>query len=150
MRKSESPNTAFTFLITMFPIGLFSFFFFFFFLFLFLFLLFFFFQAPEIVIYDNACHLQEYCLSRAPEFFKQTIFLVDRLHWYNHTSCSQGHNINLYPSLRNINSQAAEQLNSFLTKYRTQFSFMKLKNFTRKLRLFINLRNQKKSLLDES
>ena len=159
MKKSESPNTLFTFLITMFRTGLFFCFSFVFVLFLFLvfylmdsFCCFYCFclmmlnQAPELIIYDNSCHLQEYCLSRTPDFFKNTEFLVDRLHWHNHTTCSQGHNISLYPVLSKINSQAAEQLNSFLARYRTQFSFMKLKNFSKHLSLFINLRNQKKSL----
>ena len=43
-------------------------------------------SAPKHVIYDNACKLQEYCLSRDPLFFKDTEFYVDRLHWDNHTS----------------------------------------------------------------
>lgn len=43
------------------------------------------FLAPSIVIYDNACALHAYCLNRDPTFFQNTVFLVDRLHWDNHT-----------------------------------------------------------------
>ena len=41
--------------------------------------------APDCIIYDNSCNLQSYCLNRDPGFFKNTMFLVDRFHWKNHT-----------------------------------------------------------------
>ena len=41
--------------------------------------------APKVIIYDNACNLHNYCLNRDPLFFMDTWFLVDRLHWSNHT-----------------------------------------------------------------
>ena len=41
--------------------------------------------APEFCVYDNACNLHDYCLNRQPSFFANTKFLVDRLHWKNHT-----------------------------------------------------------------
>lgn len=41
--------------------------------------------APSTVIYDNACNLHNYALNRAPLFFKDTWFLIDRFHWRNHT-----------------------------------------------------------------
>lgn len=40
--------------------------------------------APKLIIYDNACNLQEYCLNRDPGFFANTKFCVDKFHWYNH------------------------------------------------------------------
>jgi hypothetical protein len=42
-------------------------------------------SAPKIVIYDNACSLHNYVLNRDPVFFKDTVFVVDRLHWKNHS-----------------------------------------------------------------
>lgn len=39
---------------------------------------------PTTVVYDNTCNLFEYCLNRDPIHFKETIFLVDGLHWPNH------------------------------------------------------------------
>lgn len=43
-----------------------------------------------IVVYDNACNLMEFCLNREPYYFKDTIFLVDRVHWDNHVNCTRG------------------------------------------------------------
>jgi len=38
-------------------------------------------KAPLWIIYDNACNLHNYCIKRLPQFFCNTRFLVDRLHW---------------------------------------------------------------------
>ncbi|XP_070550905.1 uncharacterized protein [Ptychodera flava] len=61
MRQVESPEIPFNILTTRFT------------------------KAPEIVIYDNSCRLHQYCLNREPRYFMNTTFLVDRLHWKNHT-----------------------------------------------------------------
>lgn len=42
------------------------------------------FSAPTLVIYDNACTRQVYCLNRDPTFFVETVFRVDGLHFKNH------------------------------------------------------------------
>ncbi len=47
--------------------------------------------APSTVIYDNACNLHNYVLNRAPYFFKDTWFLIDRFHWRNHTGEATHH-----------------------------------------------------------
>lgn len=36
--------------------------------------------APKAIIYDNACNLAKYALMREPQFFKHTVFAVDRFH----------------------------------------------------------------------
>jgi hypothetical protein len=41
--------------------------------------------APSVIVYDNACNLHTYSLNRDPIYFKHTRFLVDRLHWRDHT-----------------------------------------------------------------
>ena len=41
-------------------------------------------EPPEVVIYDNACNLHQYCLNRDPNFFCNTRFYVDGLHWDGH------------------------------------------------------------------
>jgi hypothetical protein len=46
-------------------------------------------QAPDIVVYDFACGLMEYCLNRAPDYFKYCRFVVDRFHVDNHVGCSK-------------------------------------------------------------
>ncbi|XP_046849613.1 uncharacterized protein LOC124443127 isoform X1 [Xenia sp. Carnegie-2017] len=93
----------------------------------------FYYCTPELVIYDNACRLHEYCLNRDPAFFKKTKFVVDKFHWKNHSGCCEGYNMKLYPTLNMYNSQAAEQCNScikppwFLTWNTITFFF--LQNF---------------------
>lgn len=39
--------------------------------------------APDIFVYDNCCHLAEYAYNREPNFFRNTLFLIDR---YGHAS----------------------------------------------------------------
>ncbi|XP_062341606.1 uncharacterized protein LOC134039632 [Osmerus eperlanus] len=94
-------------------------------------------QYPKIVIYDNACQLQTYCLRRDPGFFRETWFLVDRLHWRNHSGCNIGYNLDSYPQFQKINSQVAEQNNSLLKKMKGQLSYMNRENFIRHLMLFL-------------
>lgn len=67
--------------------------------------------APGIVVYDNACNLHTYCLNRDPKFFERTRFLVDRLHWRDHTGlqCIRSYKnfifltyISIYPFVKDI------------------------------------------------
>eukprot|EP00889_Picochlorum_renovo_P002359 jgi/Picre1/29389/NNA_004777.t1 len=46
-------------------------------------------KAPRVVVYDFACALMDYCLNRAPDFFKFTLFVVDAFHWVNHVACAR-------------------------------------------------------------
>ena len=46
--------------------------------------IFFFTLTPSVIIYDIYCNLHTYCLNRDPHCFKDTLFVVDRFHWYNH------------------------------------------------------------------
>ncbi|XP_060601822.1 uncharacterized protein LOC132755047 [Ruditapes philippinarum] len=100
MASNESPNVPFTILRTRFK------------------------RAPRQVIYDNACKLHEYCLNRDPLFFKETEFYIDRLHLDNHTSCSYGYNLSMYPELEKLNSQCNEQANTGLKRIKDQLSYM--------------------------
>jgi hypothetical protein len=70
-------------------------------------------EAPKVVIYDFACQLEEYCMARDPEYFKDTVFLIDHFHTYNHT-CSRIYKISAYPVLNYLNSEIAEQGNSWV------------------------------------
>ena len=36
--------------------------------------------APQVIVYDNACKLHQYCLNRGPQFFAKTLYVVDRFH----------------------------------------------------------------------
>ncbi|KAL2092706.1 hypothetical protein ACEWY4_012504 [Coilia grayii] len=66
-------------------------------------------KCPELVVYDNVCQLHTYALRRDPHFVKDSRFLVDRLHWRNHSGCSEGYNLDAYPQNMCLNSQLAEQ-----------------------------------------
>lgn len=85
-------------------------------------------QAPKVVIYDFACQLGPYCLSREPEFFKDTLFAIDEMHANGHTQCSQACFISNYmqvrPQLMPVNSSAAECSNSGLNRIRKSVSYM--------------------------
>jgi hypothetical protein len=95
-------------------------------------------KAPKVIVYDFACALEEFCLNRAPEFFKDTIFVVDRFHWQNHVSCGLGYCMARYAFLSNVNSQVAEQCNSALKKIKPALGRMLQCNFMAAIRLFLH------------
>jgi hypothetical protein len=41
-------------------------------------------EAPKMVIYDNGCNLHVYAVARAPSFFRDTAFVVDKFHMPGH------------------------------------------------------------------
>jgi hypothetical protein len=118
MRNNESPEVPFTLLMTRFR------------------------KAPQTVIYDNACNLAEYALNRCPPHFKDTKFFVDRFHWDNHTACSEGYNIGLYPQFSSVNTEVVEQANSDFNHIKASLSYMTKSNFLNHLRLFVYFRNR--------
>ena len=84
-------------------------------------------RAPEIIVYDFACALAPYCMSREPEFFKNTRFLIDNFHAGGHTRCSEACFLKSYrrtDTLAHINSSAAECGNSGLSKIRRSLHYM--------------------------
>ena len=89
-------------------------------------------QAPEVVIYDFACQLGTYSMSREPEFFKGTCFAIDEMHAKGHSSCSQASFSSNYmqgrTSLQNVNTSAAECSNSGLNRIRKSVSYMGQRN----------------------
>lgn len=103
-------------------------------------------RAPKYVVYDFACSLMEYCLNRAPNFFKHTLFLVDRFHWLNHIACCPTFNIREHQELadRIRNSQACEQLNAAIKRLKFVVSKMNQEPFMLFLRLFAYNWNVKK------
>ncbi|XP_077992815.1 uncharacterized protein LOC144446848 [Glandiceps talaboti] len=103
--------------------------------------------APRIIVYDNSCKLHQYCLNREPVFFKNTMFLVDRLHWCNHTGCSSGYNMKTYKTnieISNLNSQICEQTNATISRIKSQLAYMLLDNFVFHAALFLAVTNNKK------
>ncbi|KAF7302880.1 hypothetical protein MKEN_01250200 [Mycena kentingensis (nom. inval.)] len=84
--------------------------------------------APKRVIYDFACALGPYCMTREPEFFSNTQFLIDDFHSVGHTKCSDAAflktHCNVDPRLGYINSSAGECGNSGLARIRKSVSYM--------------------------
>ena len=103
--------------------------------------------APSVIIYDNACKLHQYCLNREPQFFKHTLFAVNRFHWKGHVGCSSGYCLDTYRhsvDLRSINSQVNEQANAGLQRIRGQLAYMTLDNFMYTMSLFLCIKNKDK------
>ena len=67
-------------------------------------------------LYDNACNVLRYALNRSPETTEEVIWLVDKLHWAGHTTCSPFHDSGAWPFLQGLNTQVAEQKNR-ITKF---------------------------------
>eukprot|EP00890_Picochlorum_soloecismus_P003353 jgi/Picsp_1/4018/NSC_01530-R1_protein len=106
-------------------------------------------EAPKIVIYDFACSLMDYCLNRAPGYFKHTLFFVDKFHWVNHVSCARTFNIREHSEDKFVvsstgNSEACEQLNAAMKRLRFVLSRMAQRPFMIFLRLFVAVWNKKK------
>lgn len=99
--------------------------------------------APKVILYDFACALSAYCWNRDPAFFRDTLFLVDRLHDKNH-SCAKSFAIETTTLFKEVNTQANEQYNSDLQRLHSQLSYMSPQNFVLHLRLYLYLRNVSK------
>jgi hypothetical protein len=69
--------------------------------------------APTEFVYDYACQLSEYCLNREPKFFCCTRFWHDLFHGFPH-NCGEGFKSQRVPQLRGLNTEQAEQFNSYL------------------------------------
>eukprot|EP00889_Picochlorum_renovo_P007449 jgi/Picre1/34479/NNA_001947.t1 len=99
-------------------------------------------KAPRVVVYDFACALMDYCLNRAPDFFKFTLFVVDAFHWVNHVACARSFSIKLYSEMKDIasmtqNTEACEQINAAMKRFKPVLSRMGQRPFIALLRLFL-------------
>lgn len=85
-------------------------------------------KAPDVVVYDFACQLSDYAMSREPEFFKDTLFVMNEMHANGHSACSQASFSSNYmqcsPRLQEVNTSAAECSNSGLSRIRKSVSYM--------------------------
>ncbi|KAJ7446823.1 hypothetical protein B0H11DRAFT_1745441 [Mycena galericulata] len=84
--------------------------------------------APKRVIYDFACALGPYCMTREPRFFADTQFVIDDFHSFGHTKCSSAAFLKTYaqvdPRLGRINSSAGECGNGGIGRIRKAVSYM--------------------------
>ncbi|KAI9140582.1 hypothetical protein BKA69DRAFT_1029440, partial [Paraphysoderma sedebokerense] len=98
-------------------------------------------QAPKYVVYDNACNVQEYVLNREPAFFKNTMFLVDGLHFQDHINCSAAFDCRLYSCMWRKTSVLAEQKNVKFRPLRKIAPFCNKRTFFTLLRFFVHMIN---------
>ncbi|KAJ3562067.1 hypothetical protein NP233_g9807 [Leucocoprinus birnbaumii] len=79
-------------------------------------------KAPKRVIYDFSCALGPYCLLREPQFFADTLFIIDNFHSRDHTKCAPACFASTYaqldPQVSEINTSAAESGNSLILRIR--------------------------------
>ena len=101
---------------------------------------------PELVVYDNACNFNNFCLNREPEFFKNTRVLVDATHYAGHKKCNPGYNSKRYRDIKN--SSLAEQKNRFLRLLETQALCMGQINFMRFVRHFVYRLNKREGEIE--
>ena len=106
-------------------------------------------KAPEVICYDYACQLMEYCITREPEFFKNTLFVVDRLHIHNHTKCSEAFDMRTYQrtgssEFFNFEDNAAETGNCLLCRLRNSCKKMAPETYMRVVVLFLEIQNRRR------
>lgn len=95
-------------------------------------------------MFDFACALQDYCLNRQPEHFRDTIFMVDRFCWFNHVSCARSYNLSLFSEWEVLNNQVAEQCSSALKRIKRRVRQMNQATFMFTVRLFLEMWNKRK------
>jgi len=85
-------------------------------------------KAPEVVVYDFACQLGDYSMAREPEFFKDTLFVIDEMYAKGHSACSQASFSSNYMQcstrLQEVNTSAVECSNSRLSRIRKSVLYM--------------------------
>lgn len=88
------------------------------------------FPDADVVMYDNGCRLHEYILNRFPTAAKNMQFLIDSLHWMNHTSCAEVYNPDNYrEQLGNMSSVLCEQKNSILHRLKNTAPHLNFRSF---------------------
>ncbi|KAK0553335.1 hypothetical protein OC846_002580 [Tilletia horrida] len=103
---------------------------------------------PRVVVYDFACQLASYCLAREPTFFADTLFVVDELHQHGHSQCTPSSWLSTYmandPTLRHLNSSAAECGNAGLGRIKKSVAYATAPHAVAITKHFLSLWNRQK------
>ncbi|KAJ7636152.1 hypothetical protein DFH06DRAFT_1336290 [Mycena polygramma] len=103
-------------------------------------------KAPKRVIYDFACALGPYCMTREPTFFSETQFVIDDFHASGHKKCSPAAFLKTYaqvdPRLARINTSAAECGNGGISRIRKGVSYMGQSRAIMFTQVFISIWNR--------
>ena len=100
--------------------------------------------APDEIFYDNACHLNEYCLNREPGYFLSTRFWHDLFHALGH-KCGCNFKSGRVCRLEGMNTEICEQVNAFLQCIKFTASHLSQEHFAFFLQLFLYLLNKEKT-----
>ncbi|KAJ7233197.1 hypothetical protein C8J57DRAFT_1195912 [Mycena rebaudengoi] len=105
-------------------------------------------KPPKRVIYDFACALGPYCMTREPLFFSGTQFLIDDFHAIGHTKCAPAAFLKTYcavdPRLGYINSSAGECGNSGISRVRKSVSYMSQDRAIVYTKVFLSIWNRQR------
>ena len=99
--------------------------------------------SKRVFIYDNACNAHKWGLRRYPHRLRNFIFLIDRHHLSNHTSCSKAYDINNYSYLADVNTQKCEQRNRELRKFSARLAKMQFDTYIKWIELWMGYVNLK-------
>lgn len=101
---------------------------------------------PKRVVYDFACALGPYSMTREPDFFADTTYSIDLFHAGNHTQCAPAAFLETYmaidPRLSVINSSAAECGNGGIARIRKSVSYMSQERAIMYTKVFISIWNR--------
>ena len=85
--------------------------------------------APQVIFYDFACSLEEYCFNWESGYFGNAKFYHDIFHGFSH-SCSPAYKNKFISGVRGVNTSICEQFSSYLqcikasAKHMSQVNFM--------------------------
>lgn len=103
-------------------------------------------KAPKRVVYDFACALGPYCMTREPVFFAGTQFVIDDFHAMGHSKCAPAAFLKTYcevdPRLGRINSSAGECGNSGISRIRKSVSYMSQERAILYTKVFLSIWNR--------
>lgn len=100
-------------------------------------------EAPQVVYYDFACGLEEFCLNREAGYFGKTKFYHDIFHGYTH-GCSPAYSSKCLSGIRGINTSICEQFNAYLQCIKASAKHMSQVNFMFFAQYMIHLWNKSK------
>mmetsp|Transcript_17707 Transcript_17707/g.42562 ORF Transcript_17707/g.42562 Transcript_17707/m.42562 type:complete len:230 (+) Transcript_17707:533-1222(+) len=91
------------------------------------------------IIYDDACHLDEWVQRRARDgeatetvmALAKDLFVIDRMHLVGHRreKCKTYHNMDNYPHLEGVNSEVCEQFHPWFNGYAPQMRYSSVSYF---------------------
>jgi len=101
---------------------------------------------PEVIIYDFACQLLEYCIGREPAFFQHTRFFIDRFHYWNHKqgACSKAFQLTRILQLFSENTSICEQWHASVHSLKRHLVGMTLPRFMFTILLHLDAWNRGK------